>query len=496
MKNISKSFPGVLALDGVSFGIRKGEIHALLGENGAGKSTLMKILCGIYKADTGEIYVNSEKVDIHDVLSASKIGISIVHQELCLANNLSVAENIFVGRVPVKKPFNTMDRKTMNKMAAQICAEYGLDLDPDTNLGELTIAQQQMVELAKAMSQDAQIIILDEPTGPLTDQEIEKLFEAIASLKAKGVAFIYVSHKLEEIFKIADRATVLRDGKYIATKDVEELDYHQLVRLLIGREMSEMYDPPNATIGNKALEVKHVNIQNKVLDASLYVREGEVLGLYGLIGAGRTELMRGICGIDTIDSGEIYINDKRVIIDGPFRAIENGIFLLPEDRKTQGLVLMNSVAFNVTIGVWEQIISGIRVNKKLENEIIQTYVDKLEIKTPDIETWVGSLSGGNQQKVVVAKALATQPKILIMDEPTRGIDVGAKKEIYKIIHDLANEGVAIILVSSELPELINMSNRVVVLHEGRITGELSGSEICEERIIICATGGNKTSHEQ
>ncbi|MGI6152745.1 MAG: sugar ABC transporter ATP-binding protein [Christensenellaceae bacterium] len=489
MKNINKSFPGVKALDGVHLEVKKGEIHALLGENGAGKSTLIKILGGIYKADSGEIYVNGEQINIHDVQSAAKTGVSVVHQELCLAGNLTVAENIFVGRVPVKKPFGLTDRKTMNKMARELCLKYGLDLDPETHLDKLTIAQQQMVELAKALSKDARIVVLDEPTGPLTDAEIKKLFDAVRNLKKQGVSFIYISHRMDEIFELADRATILRDGKYIATKEVSDLTYNSLVNLMIGREMSEMFVPPNATVGDVILEAKNISIGNRVKNVSLKVRKGEVLGLYGLVGSGRTELVRGICGVDKIDSGEIWIEGKKANIHKPQDSIGHGISLVPENRKEQGLILINSVAFNMTIGIWKKIITGIHIRKKYEQNVITKYVEKLAVKTPSLSTLVDNLSGGNQQKVVIAKALATEPKILIMDEPTRGIDVGAKKEIYEIMNALVNEGVAIVMISSELPELIGMSNRVAVMHEGVMTGELAEGEVTEEKIIVFATGG-------
>lgn len=490
MRNVCKSFPGVKALDNVHINVRKGEIHALLGENGAGKSTLVKILGGIYHADSAEIYVNGELIHLHDVKSASKLGVSVVHQELCLANNLTVAENIFVGRVPLKKPLNLIDRKKMNDMARKLCLEYGLDLDPETHLDKLTIAQQQMVELAKALSREARIVVLDEPTGSLTEVEINKLFEAVRNLQKKGVAFIYISHRMKEIFELADRATILRDGQYITTRDVKDLDFDSLVNLMIGREMSEMYMPPDASVGSTILEAKNITIGNRVKNVSFSVKSGEILGFYGLVGSGRTELIRGICGIDKIDSGEILYDGQEVSVKKAQDAIDLGISLVPENRKEQGLVLIGSVAFNMTICIWKKLISGIRVKKKMENDIIEKYIRKLAIKTPGEAAKVGNLSGGNQQKVVIAKALANGPKILILDEPTRGIDVGAKKEIYEIMNGLVREGVAIIMISSELPEVIGMSSRILVMHEGQLKGELSREEMSEENIIVFATGGN------
>lgn len=489
MKGICKSFPGVKALDGVNLAIRKGEVHALLGENGAGKSTLIKILGGIYKADEGEILVDGKRVHITDVKSAAACGVSVVHQELCLADNLTVAENIFVGRVPTKKPFGFVDRATMNREAHALCLEYGLDLDPETRLDELSIAQQQMVELAKAMSKDARIVVLDEPTGALTEKEIVKLFDVVKTLQNKGVSFVYISHRMEEIFKLADRATILRDGRYIGTVNVADIDYNRLVTMMIGREMKEMFAVPDTVPGDVMFEAKHITAGKRVLDCSFSVRKGEILGLYGLVGSGRSEMMRAICGIDHMDGGEVFLNGKKLHIKTPEDSIEAGISLVPENRKEEGLVLINTVGFNATMGIWKKLISGAHVQHAKERNIIETYVTKMAIKTPTIDTWVGTLSGGNQQKVVIAKSLATRPDILIMDEPTRGIDVGAKKEIYEIMCDLVREGVSIIMISSELPEIMNMCSRIVVMHEGRITGEVSGDEITEENIIIKATGG-------
>jgi ABC-type sugar transport system ATPase subunit len=489
MKDISKRFPGVLALDRVNLNVKKGEVHALLGENGAGKSTLIKILGGIYKADAGEVFVEGEKIQIHDVEASSRLGVSVVHQELCLALNLTVAENIFVGRIPKKKGSAFIDRKKMNQDAYDLCVEYGLDLSPDTRLNSLSIAQQQMVELAKAMSVDARIIVLDEPTGPLTHEEIDKLFSAIERFKQRGVSFIYISHRLEEVFRIADRATILRDGKYITTQNVSDLTYHDLVSHMIGRELKDMYAKPEAVQDSVLMEVKNMNIGRRVKDVSFHVKKGEVLGFYGLIGSGRTELMRGVFGIDPISSGEILIDGERIKKHNSDLSISKGIAFVPENRKEQGLTLINSVAFNLTMSIWKRLVSGIRVRHREEKRVVGEYIQKLAIKTPTTATWVNALSGGNQQKVVVAKGLATKPKLLILDEPTRGIDVGAKKEIYEIMNELVKEGVSIIMISSEMSEVINMSNRIYVMHEGRITGELAKHEINEKQIMIYATGG-------
>ena len=489
MQNIYKSFPGVQALDNVSIKVKPGEVHALLGENGAGKSTLIKILGGIYKMDSGRILYNGEEVRISDVASARRLGISVVHQELCLAANLTVGENIFVGRIPVRKPLPFINRKSMNEEAHRLCTDFGLDIHPNTQVNSLTIAQQQMVELAKAMSQNVNLVVLDEPTATLTNEEIKRLFSLVKSMKMRGVSFIYISHRLEEVFEIADTASILRDGRFVAYDEVANLNYNRLVSLLVGRELTDYFAKPNAVKDEVILEAKNISIGNRVKDVSFNLKKGEVLGFYGLVGSGRTELMRGICGIDSIDSGEITFKGNKINIKSPGNAIDIGIGLVPENRKEEGLVLINSVAFNTTISIWKKIIRGFRVKKKKEKMIVEEYVQKMAIKTPSYETWVGSLSGGNQQKVVVAKTLAAKPQILIMDEPTRGIDVGAKKEIYHIIKGLAEEGISIIMISSEMPEIINMSNRIMVMCEGRINGELQENEISESNIIICATGG-------
>ncbi|MHB1314511.1 MAG: sugar ABC transporter ATP-binding protein [Christensenellales bacterium] len=490
MKNIFKSFPGVQALTDVSLDVQAGEVHALLGENGAGKSTLIKILAGIHKPDSGEIYINGNKVSIENTANAKKHGISVVHQELCLCKNMTVAENVFLGREKVKKSSLFCDDSTMDREAKQLLINFGLPLDPKQKLTELSIAQQQMVELAKAMSTDAKIIVLDEPTDTLTDKETESLFRLIRNLKERNVGIIYISHKIEELFEIADRVTVLRDGKYIDTKRINETTYSKLVNMLVGRELSEMYPNIDNKIGEPILEARNISRGRRVRNCSFSLNKGEILGFYGLIGSGRTELMRIIFGIDKPDSGEIAINGEIKKIRSVKDAMHNGISLVPENRKEQGLVLIQSVGYNITISILDKIFAKMRLKKNIENNIIANYIKKFSIRTPSVNQNVLNLSGGNQQKVVVSKNLATQPEILILDEPTRGIDVGVKKDMYEIIENLARDGVSIIMVSSELHEIVNMCNRVIVMYEGRIKGELKGSEITQEAIILKAVGGN------
>lgn len=485
MRGISKSFPGVKALDCVQITVKKGEVHALLGENGAGKSTLIKILGGIYAADSGEIAVDGKKVEMKTVDDARAAGISIVHQELCLCNNLSVARNIFLGQEVKKGVF--CDDERMNREAEKLLNGLGMEIGAEEIVGDLTIAKQQMVEIARAISGECKILVLDEPTGTLTDVEIEKLFLIVNRLKKMGVGVIYVSHRLEEIFELADTLTVFRDGQYIGTRPVGSVKYEELVNMLIGREMTEMFAEKEHELGEVALEARNVCASGRVKDCSFYVRKGEILGFYGLVGSGRTELMRAIVGIDRMDSGTVIADGKE--IRGAEAARKNGIQLVPEDRKGQGLVLIQSVGFNISLGSLPQIFRGMKRNAKLEDSMIKDYIGKLRIKTPSEHQTVQNLSGGNQQKVVIAKSLATNPKVLILDEPTRGIDVGAKKEIYDIMSNLADEGVAIIMISSELPEVIHMSNRAVIMHEGVITGEISDREMTQENMLILATGG-------
>lgn len=490
MSNIDKTFPGVHALKNVNFQVKAGEVHVLMGENGAGKSTLMKILGGIYAAEAGDIFISGEKVKIDTVQDSRNLGVSIIHQELVLAKNMTIAENMYLGREPRKGPLKFVDFDKMNKDAQAILNSLNLDLKAKTIVSRLSIAQQQMVEIAGALSTSAKILVMDEPTASLSEKEVLSLFDSINDLKKKGVGIIYISHRLPETFTIGDRVTVMRDGEYIGTKIVKETTSEELIRMMVGREVTDVYGVEKVVGKGTLLEVK--NLSNRyVKNINFTLKKGEILGFSGLVGAGRTELVKAIFGIDPIDTGEVYLNEKKLSIKCPNDAIKNGISLVPEDRKGAGLVLIQSIGMNITLAVLDKFINFIKVNKKQETEIIETYRNKLSIKSTGPNQHAITLSGGNQQKVVVSKWLATEPKILILDEPTRGIDVGAKAEIYHLMNDLAKEGISIIMVSSELPEILNMSSRVAVMHEGKIAKILDSTEeeLTQEKLMFYATGG-------
>jgi len=489
MRNICKTYPGVRALDNVSLEVQAGEVHALVGENGAGKSTLMKILAGAETADSGEILLKGSPVQIDSPQKAMDLGISTIYQEFNLVPYLNAAENIFLGREPRAKVPGFVDFRTMYDEAQQVIDRLGVALDIRTPVNRLSIAQQQMVEIAKATSRRSNIIVMDEPSATLTEHELERLFALIRQLKADGVAVIYISHRLDEIFEIADRVTVLRDGKHIATRDVKDITRDEIIRLMVGRELNQMIPKVPAPIGDVVLEVRNVSSQNKLHDVSLTVRKGEIVGLAGLVGAGRTELARAIFGADPIDSGEVLLEGRPVRVRSPQDAIKLGIGLVTEDRKAQGLVLGMAVRENITLANLRALTRFNFIMAGREREVAQKFVTELSIRTPSIEQAVQNLSGGNQQKVVLAKWLFTQSKVLIFDEPTRGIDVGAKTEIYQLMNSLAAQGVGIIMISSELPEVIGMSDRIYVMHEGRVAGELSAAEATQERIMQLATGG-------
>lgn len=482
LENISKAFPGVKALNNVSISIEKGEVLALMGENGAGKSTLIKILAGAYKMDSGEIYCEEKKVQINDRNDSTKLGISIIFQELNLFSNLSVAENIFVNREFRKAGF-IYDREKANREASVLLEKVGLSCSPDTKLVDLTISQRQMVEIAKALSSDAKLIIMDEPTSSLTDNEVDKLFEIINNLKESGVSILFVSHKINEVKRIADRVHVLRDGEYIATLLKEEITEEAIIKAMVGRNLENIFDKQYAEIGETALEVKNLYTKNFLKNISFNVRKGEIVGFAGLVGAGRSEVMRTVFGLDAITGGEILVNGKPVRIKSPADAIKLGMGFVPEDRKNEGLFLRMSVMKNSSIVMMNKVSKHGVINSAQEYEITRSYVEKLNVKTPNMEKEVMELSGGNQQKVVVAKWLSNEPQILIVDEPTRGIDVGAKKEIHNLISNLAKSGVAIIMISSEMPEILGMCDRIYVMHEGRIKSELSRGEATQEKIM-------------
>lgn len=488
MTGIEKRFPGVHALKNCHFDLKKGEIHALIGENGAGKSTLMKILTGVYGKDGGTILYNGEEINVTTPKEAQNLGISIIHQELNLMPDLTAAQNIFIGREATKLGGLYLSESKQNRAAKSLFELLNLDLDPKTKVRDVTVAKQQMIEIAKALSFNSKILIMDEPTAALTESEIRELFKIIAGLKEQGVGIVYISHRMEELFEISDRITVMRDGEYIATKTTAETSMDEIIRLMVGRTI---YEPPKEAShvkGNDVvLEVKNLNAGKEVKDVSFSLRRGEILGFAGLMGAGRTETARAVFGADKIDSGEIFINGKKAHIRSPKDAVKHGIGYLSEDRKQFGLALGMNIEANTVLANYENFNTGGIVNDKKAAEAAKKYVDMLKTKTPSTKQLVGNLSGGNQQKVVIAKWLCRDCDILIFDEPTRGIDVGAKSEIYKLLTDLAEQGKSIIMISSELSEILRMSDRVVVMCEGRITGTLDISEADQEKIMKYAT---------
>ena len=487
MREIDKIFPGVHALKKVNFELRKGEVHALLGENGAGKSTLINVLGGVYPIDGGQILIDGQPVVIRQIKDAQQLGIAIIHQELVLVPHMTVAENIFMGREPRTK-LGTVDKKKMFRDAQEAIDAVGLCCSATDLVCKLSVAQQQLVEIAKALSYNAKIVVMDEPTSSLMTREVDILFDTIRKLRAKGVSIIYISHRMSEFFEIADRITVMRDGEYVTTRDVEQTNTDELVFLMVGRKLENYYTRTYNKPGETVLEVSGLSQKSTGLeDINFSLRKGEILGFSGLVGAGRSELMRCIVGIEKYDSGEIRLFGEPAGPMDTAQAQKKGLVMVPEDRNQQGLILLNSVGFNLTINVLESFIGLGVVNKCAENEIIERHIRALNIKTPSARQKVGNLSGGNQQKVLMGKWLATNPKILILDEPTRGVDVGAKAEIYMIIDRLAKEGISVIMVSSELNEIINMCDRVLVMSDGRITGELDRSEFTQELIMSFAT---------
>jgi ribose transport system ATP-binding protein len=489
MEDIDKSFPGVHALDHCPFELRAGEVHALVGENGAGKSTLMKVLAGVYSKDSGRIIYKGNEVEIPNPRAALDLGISIIHQELNLMPDLTVAQNIFIGREPRMGVRVLLDDKKINEQAQEVFEMMRLDLDPRTKVSDLTVAKQQMVEIAKALSFNSSVLIMDEPTAALTESEIDELFRMIRDLREQGVGIVYISHRLEELKQISDRVTVMRDGHYVDTVLSDEATIDQIISMMVGRiiyeSAPEVPENPNEEI---VLEVKNLNRGNAIKDVSFQLKRGEILGFAGLMGAGRTEVARAVFGADRLDSGELFVNGKEVEIDHPQDAVDLGIGYLSEDRKRYGLTLGMDVESNIILSSLKRFLGFLGwVNTTKSRETARHFVDALSIKTPSIQQKVKNLSGGNQQKVIIAKWLTSDSDILIFDEPTRGIDVGAKSEIYKLLNELVQQGKSIIMISSELPEILRMSHRIVVMCEGRITGELDVAEATQERIMQFAT---------
>ena len=489
MTGIVKRFPGVLAVNGAGLDLRPGEVHCLVGENGAGKSTLMKILAGAQPMDEGEIRIEGEPVHISSPHHAQRLGISMIYQEFNLSPYLSVAENIFLGREPRigRTPF--IHARKMRRDAREILDRIRVDLDVRRPVNECSVAQQQMIEIAKALSFNSKIIVMDEPSATLTDHELEALFDLIRELRSQGIGMIYISHRLEEIFHIGDRITVMRDGEHVATRPVSEVSRDDIIRMMVGRELKDEFPKEVFDRGEERLRVEALTRRGAFEDVSFSLHEGEIVGLTGLVGAGRTEVARAIFGADRMDAGQVYLDGAPVAVRSPQEAIRRGIGLLTEDRKNQGLVLGMAVRENTTLGNLSSLVRWLFVNRRKERAVTDSYVADLQIKTPSIEQTAQNLSGGNQQKVVLAKWLFTQSRVLIFDEPTRGIDVGAKVEIYRLMNDLVRQGVCILMISSELPEVLGMCDRILVMHEGHLAGELGRSEATQERIMQLATGG-------
>jgi ribose transport system ATP-binding protein len=488
VRELSKSFPGVKALDGVQFDLMPGEVHALMGENGAGKSTLMKILAGVHQKDSGTVLIDGVPVDIGSPAHAQSLAIGIIHQELHLMPHLTAAQNIYLGREPRKAGGWLLDEARLNEDASALFASLNLHMDPATLISNLTVARQQMVEIAKALSFKTRVLIMDEPTAALNNAEIEELFRIIRQLKGEGVGIVYISHKMDEIQRIADRITVMRDGRYIETVP-SETPISKVIALMVGRSLEQSEKQlPDTSANEVLLEVSGLNRGRIIRDVSFSVRRGEILGFAGLMGAGRTEVARAIFGADPLESGEIRVAQKRVKLRSPQDAVNSGIGYLSEDRKNFGLATGMDVASNITLPSLSRWLRwGAFLNKRAIAEVSQSMVDKLRIKTPSIHQMSKLLSGGNQQKVVIAKWLVQDCDVLIFDEPTRGIDVGAKSEIYKLLNDLASQGRAIIVISSELPEVMLLSHRILVMCEGRITGEVSGDKATQENLMALAT---------
>lgn len=485
LKNVTKAFPGVLALSGVDLEFQTGEIHAIVGENGAGKSTLIKTLSGINIPDQGQIYFEGKELKSITPKLARDLGITVVYQELTLAKDLTIAENVFLGEYPKKGIL--LDKKNMLEKMNSILEELELNLDPNMKVGDLTIGYQQMIELSRAVARDAKVLILDEPTASLSNKEVEVLFRFLRKAKAKNITIIYISHRLDEIFELSDRITVLRDGKKIETKYTKDTNRDELVSLMVGRKLEEVYPERNFQVGKDVvLDIQNVS-GNGDRNISLQLHKGEVLGLGGLVGAGRTELAEMLFGAAKIESGKLIVKGKETVIKNPKSALKQGIALMPEDRKGKGLILDMSVRENMVISVLKKMSDFKLVNKKREADLVEKFIGAMNVKTPSREQKVKNLSGGNQQKVVLAKGLATEPDIIIIDEPTRGIDVGAKKEVYDIINQLAAEGKSIIMISSDMEELLGMSDRIAIFCEGRLSGIINRDEFDAETVLKYAS---------
>ena len=486
LKNVTKEYPGVLALDHMNLDVYPGEVHALMGENGAGKSTLIKVISGAIKPNGGTIIYDGREYQSMTPALSKKLGIGVIYQEFNLVPELSVAENIFLGQKLTSGL--TINRKLMNQKASELMKSFGIDIDVTKEVKSLTVAYQQLVEITKTISTDIKVLIMDEPSAPLTNREIDAMFEIVRKLREKGVAIIYISHRMEEIFALSDRVTIMRDGKYVGTRLTNEVDQSTLIKMMVGRTLNEQFPSVEKEIGETVLEVQNLCTDSLLKNISFQVHRGEILGLAGLVGAGRTETARAIFGADPVSSGKILIHGKEVHIHKPKDAINEGLALIPEDRKKHGALLDMSIRENVSFISIKNISKAGFVNRKADKALSDKYIQELSIKTPTMEQLTKNLSGGNQQKVVLAKSLASNSDIIIFDEPTRGIDVGAKKEIYVLMNELARQGMAIIMISSEMPELLGMSDRILVMHEGEMMGELTKKDATQEKILELASG--------
>lgn len=488
MHNIHKAFGTNQVLSGVDFELKEGEVHALMGENGAGKSTLMNILIGLHQRDQGTIEIDGKETYFGSPKEAEQLGLTFIHQELNVWPEMTVLDNLFIGK-EISSSMGLLNTKQMKALASEQFAKLSVDIPLERPAGECSVGQQQMIEIAKALMTNAKVIIMDEPTAALTEREIQKLFEVIRSLQKNGVSIVYISHRMEEIFAICDRITIMRDGRTVDTKAIPETNFDEVVRKMVGRELTERYPSRHPKYGEFVLEVREANRKGLFENISFDVKAGEVLGFSGLMGSGRTEIMRAIFGLDRLDSGEIKIRGKKVNIRKPADAVKHGIGFITEDRKDEGLVLDFSIRENMALTNLFSFSSKGFISNAKEQEFVDTLIKRLQIKTQSSETAARNLSGGNQQKVVIAKWVGIGPSVLILDEPTRGVDVGAKREIYQLMNELTDRGVAIIMVSSELPEVLGMSDRIAVVHEGRITGVLPKEQATQEQIMTLATGG-------
>lgn len=488
MNDIYKAFGANQVLTGVHFDLQEGEVHALMGENGAGKSTMMNILTGLHKRDSGTIVIDGQERYFENPKEAEQNGIAFIHQELNVWPDMTVLDNLFIGK-ELRSKFGLLKSKEMKALAKRQFERLAVSIPLEKEAGRCSVGEQQMIEIAKALMTDAKVIIMDEPTAALTEREIEKLFEVINALRKEGVSIVYISHRMEEIFAICDRITVMRDGKTVDTKAISETNFDEVVRKMVGRELTDRYPERNPNIGETVLEVKNATIQGVFDSVNFSVKSGEIVGVAGLMGAGRTEIMRALFGLDKLDSGEIWVGGRKASVKNPYEAVKLGIGFITEDRKNEGLVLDFSIRENMALPNLTSFSKKGVIDYKTETDFVDLLIKRLRIKTESGETNAKNLSGGNQQKVVIAKWVGIGPKVLILDEPTRGVDVGAKREIYQLMNELTDRGVAIIMVSSELPEVLGMSDHILVVHEGRISGELQKSDATQEKIMTYATGG-------